>query len=174
MEFPGRELAKSRRISRLESAWFYMNFYLQVAAQQETKESQCPVQHDANNNSDKENTDSNTTYVSECPMRQGEVSVSEIYFELIGYSMLLNENETFRHLTCGCGSQDNKDEVNPLNMMPPPNQRPQPDQPFSLDTSRVKSTIPKAGGKEGETWEYPSQQMFWNAMIRKVSSDLIA
>lgn len=47
---------------------------------------------------------------------------------------------------------------------------PQPDQPFPLETARVKSTIPKAGGKDGETWEYPSQQMFWNAMIRKVSS----
>lgn len=58
-------------------------------------------------------------------------------------------------------------------MMPPPNQRPQPDQPFPLDTGRIKSSIPKAGGKEGETWEYPSQQMFWNAMIRKVSRDEI-
>ena len=51
--------------------------------------------------------------------------------------------------------------------MPPPNQRPAPDQPFPLPTDRERSTIPKAGGKEGETWEYPSQQMFWNAMLRK-------
>ncbi|OQR73856.1 cytochrome c-type heme lyase-like [Tropilaelaps mercedesae] len=62
---------------------------------------------------------------------------------------------------------DQKDAVNPLNMMPAPNQQPQPDQPFALPTDRVKSTIPKADGKDGETWEYPSPQMFWNAMIRK-------
>ncbi len=57
-------------------------------------------------------------------------------------------------------------------MMPPPNQRPAPDQPFPLSTDRVRSSIPKAGGnvdEEGkrETWVYPSQQMFWNAMLRK-------
>ncbi len=51
--------------------------------------------------------------------------------------------------------------------MPPPNQRPAPDQPFPLPTDRERSTIPKAGGDEGETWVYPSQQMFWNAMLRK-------
>ena len=52
--------------------------------------------------------------------------------------------------------------------MPPPNQRPAPDQPFSLSTDRVKSTIPKVT-KDGvsETWTYPSEQMFWNAMLRK-------
>lgn len=51
------------------------------------------------------------------------------------------------------------------NMMPPPNQRPAPDQPFGLPTNRQRSTIPKADSEEN--WEYPSQQMFWNAMLRK-------
>ena len=50
--------------------------------------------------------------------------------------------------------------------MPPPNQRPAPDQPFSLDTSRQVSSIPRAD-KDGEYWVYPSEQMFWNAMLRK-------
>ena len=50
-------------------------------------------------------------------------------------------------------------------MMPPPNQRPSPDQPFDLPIERQKSSIPKAG--TNETWTYPSQQMFWNAMLRK-------
>ena len=59
------------------------------------------------------------------------------------------------------------DKVDPLNMMPPPNQRPAPDQPFPLPTERQRSSIPKATGEEGETWLYPSQQMFWNAMLRK-------
>lgn len=49
--------------------------------------------------------------------------------------------------------------------MPPPNQRPAPDQPFPLSTEREISTIPKAG--TDTRWEYPSQQMFWNAMLRK-------
>lgn len=60
-----------------------------------------------------------------------------------------------------------KEEINPANMMPSPNQQPAPDQPFPLPTERQRSRIPKAGGAEGETWEYPSQQMFWNAMLRK-------
>jgi len=50
--------------------------------------------------------------------------------------------------------------------MPPPNQRPSPDQPFSLSTERELSTIPRAD-KDNECWVYPSQQMFWNAMLRK-------
>ena len=56
--------------------------------------------------------------------------------------------------------------------MPPPNQRPAPDQPFSLSTSREKSSIPKAPpNPQGkiDTWEYPSPQMFWNAMLKKGS-----
>ncbi|XP_038049519.1 cytochrome c-type heme lyase-like [Patiria miniata] len=58
------------------------------------------------------------------------------------------------------------DDIDPLNMMPPPNQRPAPDQPFSLSTDRQVSNIPK-GNKDGEHWVYPSEQMFWNAMLRK-------
>lgn len=51
--------------------------------------------------------------------------------------------------------------------MPPANQQPAPDQPFPLPITRQVSSIPKASGKEGEFWVYPSQQMFWNAMLRK-------
>ena len=50
--------------------------------------------------------------------------------------------------------------------MPPANQQPAPDQPFPLPTERQMSSIPKATG-DGEFWVYPSQQMFWNAMLRK-------
>jgi len=59
-----------------------------------------------------------------------------------------------------------KGDIDPTNMMPPPNQQPSPGQPFLLSTDREKSTIPKAN-VEGETWLYPSEQMFWNAMLRK-------
>lgn len=64
----------------------------------------------------------------------------------------------------GCPVSGN--DINPLNMMPPPNQLPAPDQPFPLPTDRQISTIPKASG-DNEFWVYPSQQMFWNAMLRK-------
>lgn len=52
--------------------------------------------------------------------------------------------------------------------MPAANQKPAPDQPFPLPTERQVSTIPKVtedGSKD--FWVYPSQQMFWNAMLRK-------
>ncbi|KAK9696441.1 Cytochrome c/c1 heme lyase [Popillia japonica] len=68
-----------------------------------------------------------------------------------------------------CPVKEGTDDLNPLNMMPPANQKPAPDQPFPLPTERQTSTIPKAIVKEGESpyWVYPSQQMFWNAMLRK-------
>lgn len=74
----------------------------------------------------------------------------------------MHKKEVF---TPGCPVARN-DDINPLNMMPPPNQLPAPDQPFSLPTERQVSTIPKAG-TENDFWVYPSQQMFWNAMLRK-------
>jgi len=57
-------------------------------------------------------------------------------------------------------------DIDPTNRMPPPNQQPSPGQPFSLSTDRQTSSIPKATA-EGENWVYPSEQMFWNAMLRK-------
>lgn len=52
--------------------------------------------------------------------------------------------------------------------MPAANQQPAPDQPFPLPTQRQVSSIPRAM-PDGSTefWVYPSQQMFWNAMLRK-------
>nr|CAG4646540.1 EOG090X0CJG [Macrothrix elegans] len=79
-----------------------------------------------------------TTYPSECPM----------------------------HAENGSLLVNTPNDIDPLNMMPPPNQRPAPDQPFTLPTERQTSSIPKAG-TENEFWQYPSQQMFWNAMLRK-------
>ena len=65
----------------------------------------------------------------------------------------------------GSTTPDQGGEVDPRNMMPPPNQRPAPNQPFPLPIERQKSTIPKAGTED--TWVYPSQQMFFNALLRK-------
>lgn len=56
--------------------------------------------------------------------------------------------------------------------MPPPNQRPSPDQPFSLSVDREKSNIPNANDESGGSWVYPSEQMFWNAMLRKGKSNI--
>ena len=49
--------------------------------------------------------------------------------------------------------------------MPPPNQTPAPDQPFPLSTVREESSIPRADSEK--KWVYPSEQMFWNAMLKK-------
>ncbi len=49
--------------------------------------------------------------------------------------------------------------------MPPPNQQPSPGQPFPLSVIREESTIPR--GESEQKWVYPSEQMFWNAMLRK-------
>ncbi|XP_018335848.1 cytochrome c-type heme lyase [Agrilus planipennis] len=65
--------------------------------------------------------------------------------------------------------KSNSEEINPYNMMPRENQNRAPGQPFPLSTERQISNIPKAVVKDGEMpfWVYPSQQMFWNAMLRK-------
>ncbi len=59
--------------------------------------------------------------------------------------------------------------IDPSNNMPAnPNQFPHAEQKQALETGRVKSSIPKGGGTEaGETWTYPSEQMFFNALKRK-------
>ncbi|MBW00755.1 Cytochrome c-type heme lyase, partial [Eschrichtius robustus] len=60
---------------------------------------------------------------------------------------------------------ENKENLDPSNLMPPPNQTPAPDQPFALSTVRQESSIPRADSDK--KWVYPSEQMFWNAMLRK-------
>lgn len=91
---------------------------------------------------------SGTEIPPECPMHQKKTT------------------PTSKSLASDCPVQHN--DINPLNMMPAANQKPAPDQPFSLPTERQTSSIPKVtpDGK-AEFWQYPSQQMFWNAMLRK-------
>ncbi|KAL7435562.1 hypothetical protein ACHAXH_006899 [Discostella pseudostelligera] len=61
--------------------------------------------------------------------------------------------------------------IDPNNNMPSStdtrNILPSSSQTVPLDTTRIASTIPRGGGKEGETWVYPSPQMFYNALVRK-------
>ena len=49
--------------------------------------------------------------------------------------------------------------------MPSLSQEPLPGQPFELSKDREVSSIPKA---DNTRWVYPSEQMFFNAMVRKV------
>ena len=67
---------------------------------------------------------------------------------------------------CPMRQDHNNENIDPANQMPAEaNQKPSPGQPFPLSTNRVVSSIPRAGKKEN--WVYPSEQMFWNAMLRK-------
>ena len=55
------------------------------------------------------------------------------------------------------------------NMPATPQQTKAPGQTTNLDTKREASTIPQKGGQN--TWQYPSPQMFWNALVRKDKAD---
>eukprot|EP01132_Coremiostelium_polycephalum_P004512 gene4512-5626_t len=55
-------------------------------------------------------------------------------------------------------------DINPTNQMYKPNQKPHPDQTKPLSTDRLTSSIPRT---DQDKWEYPSPQMFYNAMKRK-------
>ncbi|XP_055643048.1 holocytochrome c-type synthase [Toxorhynchites rutilus septentrionalis] len=96
-------------------------------------------------------TDKNVNPPPECPMHQKQPTPKE-------QPVLVSE----------CPVKHDDSDINPLNMMPPMNQNPAPDQPFALPKDRQVSTIPKVteDGRQ-EFWVYPSQQMFWNAMLRK-------
>jgi cytochrome c heme-lyase len=54
----------------------------------------------------------------------------------------------------------------------PTSQKPAPGQQEDLPTKRQQSSIPK-GGTEG-AWLYPSEQMFYNALVRKNKSEGVA
>ena len=51
--------------------------------------------------------------------------------------------------------------------MYPTNNMPIPNAQTVLPIERVKSSIPKGGNNDDETWVYPSPQMFYNALARK-------
>lgn len=57
-------------------------------------------------------------------------------------------------------------QLNPLNyMFPDLTQDRAPNQTHALPTSREESSIPRGDGKS--TWEYPSPQQMYNALLRK-------
>ncbi|XP_062617999.1 holocytochrome c-type synthase-like [Saccostrea cucullata] len=128
-----------------------------------TQSTEKPQQATSVNNLQTINTNQN--YPSECPMHQQSQPPQKSY-----PSECPMHQKTQQSYPSGCpmhqgSNATNSDEIDPRNMMPPPNQRPSPDQPFPLSTDRVVSNIPKADSEEN--WVYPSPQMFWNAMLRK-------
>ncbi|WVR09016.1 hypothetical protein IAU60_006076 [Kwoniella sp. DSM 27419] len=71
---------------------------------------------------------------------------------------------------------DSIDKMNPLNNIPANlSLTRQPGQQLDLPTDRTQSTIPRPKGDNpggeayglGETWDYPSPQQFYNALVRK-------
>lgn len=117
-----------------------------VAIVTQTPSAGCPVQHSTP-----------VPSVSECPAHQGG-------------SVKLQASQCPINGGAGCDSaalDNSSDVLDPSNMMPPPNQQPSPGQPFPLPINRQVSSIPRGGTGKDENWVYPSQQMFWNAMLRK-------
>ncbi|XP_077592131.1 holocytochrome c-type synthase isoform X2 [Stigmatopora nigra] len=89
---------------------------------------------------------------SECPMHKAE-------------SGPVHQDRAYEYVESSKKAAPGMNDIDPSNMMPPPNQTPAPDQPFELSLNREESTIPRHGSEKH--WVYPSEQMFWNAMLRK-------
>ncbi|XP_007426785.1 cytochrome c-type heme lyase [Python bivittatus] len=115
-----------------------------VSEQSQTETSQCPM-HQKN--------------IEACPMKSGDSSS-----EKQNAPVPAHQERAYEYVQCPVTSQT-QEEIDPRNMMPPPNQLPSPGQPFPLSTVREESTIPRTYSEQN--WVYPSEQMFWNAMLRK-------
>ncbi|XP_007885304.1 cytochrome c-type heme lyase isoform X2 [Callorhinchus milii] len=100
---------------------------------------------------------------SDCPMHQAAASPTSA-----SSSLPKHQERAYEYVQCpmkGGTNSKTEDDIDPSNMMPPPNQQPAPDQPFPLSVNREESHIPMANSEK--YWVYPSEQMFWNAMLRK-------
>ena len=65
-----------------------------------------------------------------------------------------------------CPVNQSSSSINPLNQMPSDlSQTPTSYQSSPLPTDRVSSSIPR--DHLGTTWDYPSPQQFYNALVRK-------
>ncbi|XP_044156431.1 holocytochrome c-type synthase isoform X2 [Bufo gargarizans] len=118
------------------------------------------------------NTDPATSPPPGCPMHQQKMEATGCPMhkevpqnaESQSCSGPSHQERAYEYVQCPMREKD-KEEIDPSNMMPPPNQTPAPDQPFPLSITREESTIPRAN--TDKNWVYPSEQMFWNAMARK-------
>ncbi|XP_043855332.1 holocytochrome c-type synthase-like [Dromiciops gliroides] len=67
-------------------------------------------------------------------------------------SVPAHQDQAYEYVECPVtAGHHSKDNIDPSDMMPPPNQ--------------TLSSIPRADSEK--KWVYPSEQMFWNAMLRK-------
>ena len=111
---------------------------------------------------------------SGCPMHEGKMKGCPMSAEPSAqtcesktHSVPAHQDRAYEYVECPVtgAAAKNKENLDPSNLMPPPNQTPAPDQPFPLSTVREESSIPRADSEK--KWVYPSEQMFWNAMLRK-------
>ncbi|XP_077134431.1 holocytochrome c-type synthase isoform X2 [Ranitomeya variabilis] len=116
------------------------------------------------------NTDLATSPPAGCPMHQKKMKATgcpmhkEVSQNAESCSGPSHQERAYEYVQCPMRASG-KDDIDPSNMMPPPNQSPASDQPFPLSVSREESTIPRSN--TDKNWVYPSEQMFWNAMLRK-------
>ncbi|XP_060629937.2 holocytochrome c-type synthase [Anolis sagrei] len=106
---------------------------------------------------------------SECPMHQKKMEGCPMHMKPNldvnqNASVPAHQERAYEYVECPINAQI-PEKIDPSNMMPPPNQVPSPDQPFPLSTVREESSIPRAASEQ--KWVYPSEQMFWNAMLKK-------
>lgn len=107
---------------------------------------------------------------SECPMHQAQPAKASPPSECPMHQAAAgpaHQDRAYEFVECPmkAAAAGMNSDIDPSNMMPPPNQIPAPDQPFKLSVSREESTIPRHNTEKN--WVYPSEQMFWNAMLRK-------
>ncbi|XP_071838234.1 holocytochrome c-type synthase-like isoform X2 [Apostichopus japonicus] len=130
----------------------------QTVVKQTAIPSECPMHNKEQDRSEAKPVSSTPSSVSDCPVQNKEnVAPTSVPQEWVSECPMSGAGEPL--------VVEKTDDVDPSNMMPPPNQRPAADQPFALPTNRQVSSIPRAG--KDENWVYPSEQMFWNAMLRK-------
>ena len=102
--------------------------------------------------------------IQDLPVREGKLPPI-----VEGKCPVEHEKVAVKESSCPMASHE-VDSLVSENQMPPPNQRPHPDQKKALPTNRIRSSIPRGSEPEPEKekWDYPSEQMFYNALKKKV------
>ncbi|XP_062920667.1 holocytochrome c-type synthase [Mobula hypostoma] len=102
-----------------------------------------------------------------CPMHQATAAATSEEKISSPDPVPSHQNRAYEYVECPMRRDERTetDQIDPSNMMPPPNQQPASDQPFPLSVVREESSIPRSNSDK--RWVYPSEQMFWNAMLRK-------
>ncbi|KAJ1959571.1 holocytochrome c synthase [Dipsacomyces acuminosporus] len=144
----------------------------------------CPVDHSAMKTQVADIHMSQAPHGSGCPVDHGQKSRLPTFAQsLFGSS---TDESQQQHQESRPSSSESKcpvnhgnsaqSEVNPLNMMPNLTQEMHEGQTSKLSVERELSSIPRATGSSdpndsyggnGQVWEYPSPQQFYNALARK-------